>query len=106
LVPEKNVPFHAALKKQKAGRSAKSYRELRRKIQVQYYQKVFGKVGSPPERPKSTPKTTARQQSVIKAWLKILTQNFFSAKSIYKCVIDDESYTQKSFLFSLQKLLY
>jgi hypothetical protein len=23
---------------------------------------------------------------------KILTQNFFSAKSIYKCVIDDESY--------------
>jgi hypothetical protein len=24
--------------------------------------------------------------------LKLLTQNFFSAKSIYKCVMDDESY--------------
>jgi hypothetical protein len=41
---------------------------------------------------KSAPKTTARQQSVIKARLKLLTQNLFSAKSIYKCVMDDESY--------------
>jgi hypothetical protein len=41
---------------------------------------------------KSAPKTTARQQSVIKARLKLLTQNFFSAKVIYKCMIDDESY--------------
>jgi hypothetical protein len=32
-------------------------------------------------------KTTAQQQSVIKARLKLLTQNFFSAKSIYKCVM-------------------
>jgi hypothetical protein len=32
----------------------------------------------------SVPETTARQQSVIKAIR--LTQNFFSAKSIYKCV--------------------
>jgi hypothetical protein len=43
---------------------------------------------------KSTPKTTARQQPVIKARLKLLTQNFFSAKSIYKykCVRDEEPY--------------
>jgi hypothetical protein len=41
---------------------------------------------------KSAPETTAPQQSVIKARLKFLMQNFFSAKSIYKCVIDDESY--------------
>jgi hypothetical protein len=41
---------------------------------------------------KSAPKTTPRQQSVIRARLKLLTQNFFSAKSIYKCVMDDESY--------------
>jgi hypothetical protein len=41
---------------------------------------------------KSAPKTTASQQSVIKAKLKLLTQNFFSAKLIYKCVKDEESY--------------
>jgi hypothetical protein len=41
---------------------------------------------------KSAPKTSARQQSVIKARLKLLTQNFFSAKLIYKCVMDDEFY--------------
>jgi hypothetical protein len=41
---------------------------------------------------KSAPETTARQQSVIKARLKLLQQNFFTAKSIYKCVTDDESY--------------
>jgi restriction endonuclease S subunit len=41
---------------------------------------------------KSAPKTTARQQSVIKARLKLLTQNLFSAKSIYKCVMDDKSF--------------
>jgi hypothetical protein len=38
---------------------------------------------------KSAPKTTARQKSVIKARLKLLTQYFFSAKSIYKCLMDD-----------------
>jgi hypothetical protein len=41
---------------------------------------------------KSAPKTTARQQSVINARLKLLTQNFLSAKSIYKFVMDGESY--------------
>jgi hypothetical protein len=41
---------------------------------------------------KSAPKTTARQQLVIKARLKLLTQNFFSAKSIYKCLMEDEIY--------------
>jgi hypothetical protein len=40
---------------------------------------------------KSAPKTTAHQQSVIKARFKLLTQKSFSAKSIYICVIDDES---------------
>jgi hypothetical protein len=38
-------------------------------------------------------KTTVRKQSVIKeSYVKLLTQNFFSVKSIYKCVIDEESY--------------
>jgi hypothetical protein len=41
---------------------------------------------------KSAPKTTVRQKSVFKARLKLLTHIFFSAKSIYKYVIDDESY--------------
>jgi hypothetical protein len=41
---------------------------------------------------KSAPQTTARHKSVIKAKLKLLTQNLFSVKSIYKCVIDDQSY--------------
>jgi hypothetical protein len=36
---------------------------------------------------KSAPKTTARQQSVIKASLKLLTQNIFSAISNYKFVM-------------------
>jgi hypothetical protein len=36
---------------------------------------------------KSAPKITARQQSVIKAGLKFLTQNFFYVKSIYKFVM-------------------
>jgi hypothetical protein len=33
-----------------------------------------------------------RQQSVIKPRLNILMQNLFFVQSIYKCVIDDESY--------------
>jgi hypothetical protein len=41
---------------------------------------------------KSTSQISARQQSVIKARLKLVMQNFFFAKSIYKCVTDDESY--------------
>jgi hypothetical protein len=41
---------------------------------------------------KSALKTTTRKQSVIKARLKLLTRNFFSAKAIYKCLMDDESY--------------
>jgi hypothetical protein len=40
---------------------------------------------------KSAPKTKTRQQSVIKTRLKLLTQNFLSAKSIYNSVMDDES---------------
>jgi hypothetical protein len=41
---------------------------------------------------KSTFKISSRQQSVIKARLKLLMQIFFSVKSIYECVMDDESY--------------
>jgi hypothetical protein len=84
----------AALKKQTTGRSAKFYRELGRKIQVHHntVKKYLTKKGGHRKAKKSAPKTTARQQSVIKARLKPLTQYFFSAKSIYKCVMDDESY--------------
>jgi hypothetical protein len=82
------------LKKQTAGHSAKSYRALGRKIQVYHNtvekyltkMRVFRKTENP------APKTTVRQQSVIKARLKLLTQNIFSVKSIYKCNMDDESY--------------
>jgi hypothetical protein len=82
------------LKKQTAGRSAKSYRELGRKIQVHHntVKKYLTKMGVHRKAKKSAPKTTVRQQSVIKARLKLLTQNFFSTKSIYKCVMDDEFY--------------
>jgi hypothetical protein len=41
---------------------------------------------------KSAPETTARQQSVMKATLNLLTQNSFSAKPNDKCVMDDQSY--------------
>jgi hypothetical protein len=84
----------AALKKQTAGRSAKLYRELGRKIQVHHDtdKKYLTKMRVHRKAQKPPPKTTARQQSVIKASLKLLAQNFFSAKSIYKCVMDDESY--------------
>jgi hypothetical protein len=51
--------------------------------------KYLTKIGVQQSR-KSKPKTTARQQSVIKATLKVLTQNFLSVKSIYKCVIVDD----------------
>jgi DNA-binding transcriptional regulator YhcF (GntR family) len=76
----------AALKKQTAGRSAKSYRELGWKIQVHHntVKKYLTKI-----RVHRKAKKSARQQSVIKARLKLLTQNFFSAKSIQKCVMDD-----------------
>jgi hypothetical protein len=65
----------AALKKQTAGRILKSYREL-----------VHRKAKN------SAPKTTSRQQSVIKARVKLLTQKFSFAKFIYKYVMAAESY--------------
>jgi hypothetical protein len=84
----------AALKKQTAGCSSKPHRELGRKIQVHHktVKKYSTKMGVHRKAKKFAPKTTARQQSVIKARLKLLTQIIFSAKSIYKSVMDDESY--------------
>jgi hypothetical protein len=81
----------AALKKQTAGRSPKSYRELERKIQVHHntIKKYLPKMEVHRKSKKSALKTTARQQTVIKVRL---TQNFFSAKLIYKCLMDDRSY--------------
>jgi hypothetical protein len=77
------------LKKQTA-----SWSELGWKIQVHHntLKNYLTKMGVHRKAKKSAPKPTARQQSVNKAWLKLLTQNFFSSKSIYKCVMDDESY--------------
>jgi transposase len=51
-----------ALKKQTAGRNAKSYRELRRKIQVHHntVKKYLTKMGVHRKAKKSAPKTTAR----------------------------------------------
>jgi hypothetical protein len=54
--------------------------------------KYLKKMGVHRKANRSALKTTARQQSVIKARLKLLTQNFFSVNSIYKCVMDDKSY--------------
>jgi DNA-binding transcriptional regulator YhcF (GntR family) len=63
----------ATLKKQTAGCSAKSYRELGQKIQVHHktVKKYFTKMKVHRKAKKSAPKTTARQKSVIKARLKI-----------------------------------
>jgi hypothetical protein len=84
----------AALKKQTTGHSAKAHRGLRQKIPVHHntVKKYLTKIRVLTKAEKSAPKTTSRQQSVIKARLKLLTQKFFSAKSICKCVMDDESY--------------
>jgi hypothetical protein len=73
------------MKKQTASRSAKLYRELGRKIQVHHntVKKYLTKMRVHRKAKKIAPKTTAHQQSVIKAWLKLLTQNLFT---------DDESY--------------
>jgi DNA-binding transcriptional regulator YhcF (GntR family) len=78
------------LKKQTAGRSAKSYRELGRKIQAHHntVKKYLKKMEVHRKTQKLVPKTTAPQQSVIKARLKLLTQNFFSTKLIFKCVME------------------
>jgi hypothetical protein len=68
-----------ALKKQTASRSAKSYHELGRKNQVHHYtvKKYSTKIGVHRKaKKKIAPKTTTRQQSVIKARLKLLTQIF------------------------------
>jgi hypothetical protein len=75
---------HAALKKQTAGPSAKSYREFGWKIQVYHntVEKYLTNMGVHRKGKKSAPKTTARQQTLIKARLKLQTQNFFSAKSM------------------------
>jgi hypothetical protein len=74
----------ALLKKQTAGRSAKSYRELGWKIQVHLntVKKYLTKIGVHRKTKKSASKSTARQQFVIKVRLKFLTQNFFCTKSI------------------------
>jgi hypothetical protein len=81
----------AALRKQTVGCSAKSYRELERKIQGHHnaVKKYLTKKGVHRKAKKFAIKTTARQQSVIKARLKLLTQNFVCVKSIYKCVMTD-----------------
>jgi hypothetical protein len=56
------------------------------KIKVHHntVKKYLTKMGVLSKAKKSAPKTTARQKSIIKARLKLLTQNFFFAKSIYK----------------------
>jgi hypothetical protein len=84
----KNVHFHQLA----TGRSIKSYLQLERKIQAHNntVKKSLTKMRVHRKAKKSTPKTTI--QSVSQAMLKLLTQNFFSAKLIYKCVMNDESF--------------
>jgi hypothetical protein len=77
LVLGKNVPFHRI----------KLMLPWKNSVHHNTVKKYMTKMGVK----KSTPKVTARQQSIFKARLKLLTQIFFSAKSIYKCVMDDES---------------
>jgi hypothetical protein len=74
--------IRAALKKQAAGRTNF----------ITTLKKYLNKMEVHRKAKKSASKTTARQRSGIKARLKFLmTQIFFSAKLIYKCVMDDES---------------
>jgi hypothetical protein len=72
------------VEKRTASHSRKWHRKLRQKMQVHHntVKKYLTKMGVHRKGKKSAPKTTARQQSVIKAKLKLLTQNL-----IYKCVI-------------------
>jgi hypothetical protein len=72
---------HATLKKPTTVRSAKSYRELggRSKFITTLSESIWQRWEC-----SSASKTTAPQKSVIKAVLKLLTQNLFSIKSIYK----------------------
>jgi DNA-binding transcriptional regulator YhcF (GntR family) len=99
--------IRAALKNHTTGRSAKSYRELGQKIQVHHntVKKYLTKMGVHHKTKKSAPKTTARQQSVIKARLKLLTQNFFSAKSIHKYVMDEKSYSRLTAMSGNSKVI-
>jgi hypothetical protein len=62
------------------------------KIQVHYntVKKYFKKMGVHLKVKKSAAKT--RQQSVIKARMKLLTQFFFTVNLSTNCMIDDESY--------------
>jgi hypothetical protein len=86
LVPGKNVPssskVYAALNKQRGGR-----------VHHNTVKKYLTKMSIHRKAIKTAPKTTERQQSVIKARLKLLTKNIFSEKLIYKCVMDESYFT-------------
>lgn len=90
----KDSKVRANLKQQTAGRSAKSYSELGRKFKVHRdtIKMYLTKMGVNRKAKKSAPKTTERQEAVIKARLKLLSLDYFAPKSTYICVMDDESY--------------
>jgi hypothetical protein len=71
-----NVAVRTALKKQTAGNIVTC--DGRFKF-ITILSKVVDKDGCPK---KSAAKTKARQKSIIKARLRLLTQNFFTVKSI------------------------
>jgi hypothetical protein len=100
LVPGKNVPFHRLRfvlpwKKQTAGRSAKSYHELGWKIQVHHntLKKYLTKMGVYRKAKKSAPSKLQQNYSITSTIRHQSWRKLFSAKSIYKCLMDDdESY--------------
>lgn len=86
--------IRAKLKAETVSRNAKSYAVLARKYEVsdKTVKKYLQDMNIKRKKKKSAPLTTDRQENVIKSRLKLLTQSYFSATSIYKCVMDDESY--------------
>lgn len=82
------------LKSEILAKNAKSFRKLGIKYNAhhQTVKKYLQSMGIERKKKKSAPATTAKQKIVIKSRLRQLSQSYFSTKSQYKCIMDDESY--------------
>lgn len=77
------------LKAETEGRSAKSFQELGNKYQClqNTVKKYLKTMGVQKKKKKTAPATTETQEKIIKSILRLLSQNYFSATSGYKCVM-------------------
>ncbi len=82
------------LKGETVGRTAKSYRQLGKKYQVdpKTVKKYLQGMNIQRKAKKSAPATTAIQLVTTRFRLRMLAQRYFAASSAYKCVMDDETY--------------